>query len=231
MIELKSITAREDFRNLCDRIDYLNRHPDLPYSNEISKELNRLYRIYDSCRDKIIGWQFVPDLSNLEIDENILELAYCVFSKKADVNKFVKKYPEYENDIKELTFEEKQEEIPNYINVLKSISQIMNKNIPLRQMMSEISEISKLYETSLAVMKGKYLELSLAEFVIATKLEEEKAPIPYILIKEGYIEREDYLNIDPKEFKKRKGVGVKLVEQLIEFQNKLKNPNEKNWDF
>lgn len=231
MFEVKSIQTREDFKKLCDRIDYLDKHPDLPYSNEISKELNKLYKIYDTCRDKIIGWQFVPELSNLEIDEEILELAYHVFDKKADVNKFIKKHLEYENDINELTFDEKPEAKPNYIDILKSISQIMNKNIPLRQMISEINEISKSYEDSFTTFKGKFTELSLAEFVVATILKNEKAPLSYTLIKENYIEREDYLNIDPKEFKKRKGVGSKLVEQLIDFQNKLKNPNEKDWDF
>jgi hypothetical protein len=97
MFELKSIQTKEDFKKLCDRIDYLEKHPELPYSNEISKELNKLYRMYDSCRDKIIGWQFLPNLSGLELDEKIIEYAYHVFDKKADVNKFIKKYPEHEN--------------------------------------------------------------------------------------------------------------------------------------
>jgi len=231
MENAKSIQTREDFKKLCDRIDYLDKHPDLPYSNEISKELNKLYRIYDSCRDKIIGWQFVPDLSGLVFDENILEFAYHIFEKKPDVNKFIKKYPEYENDINELTFEDNPEEKPSYFNILKSISEIMNKKISLRQMMIEIDEISKSYENIFTPLKGKYTDLSIAEFILATKLKNEKAPLSYVLVKEDYIEREDYLNIDPKDFKKRKGVGAKLVEQLIDFQTKLKNPNEKDWDF
>lgn len=230
MFELKSIQTRDDFKRLCDRLDFLENHPDLANSDELYKELNKLYKVHDSCRDKIIGWQFVPEVFDF-LDEKLIENAYQIFEKKSEVSKFLRKYSEYENDINELTFSDTPEEKPNYLDILKVISKISKKKISLRKMLSEIDEVAKPHEENLAILKGNYTDLSFAEFVIAIILEDDKAPLSYVLVKEGFIEKEDYLKIDPKEFKKRKGVGVKLVDKLTDFQEKIRNPKSRDWDF
>jgi hypothetical protein len=230
-----SIKTKDDYEKLNKQIELLNKKYESTNSDDeskkIEKEIEKLDKIWETTRDKVWGWQFIPELTLLETDDKIFDLAYKIFENKKDVNDIIKNHPEYENDFTELTFEDDPEDRPAYIATLKQINYISKEDIHLNEILKKIDDLSKPYEKYLKLYLSDS-QLSVGQFVVASILANEKAPIPFILVQEGYINRDDYLKIDPTEFSKRKGVGPKTVQQLIDYKKFVSEyATEKDWNF
>jgi hypothetical protein len=234
-LTISSIKTKEDYEKLNKRIDFLNNKYESTTSNEesikIEKEIEKLDNIWNIAREKVWGWQFIPECSLLETDDEIFDFAYKIFENKNELKNIIKDFPEYEDDFIELTFDDEPEEKPAYIETIRQIYRISREDIPLNEILNKIDKISKPYEKNIK----KYIsdnQLSVGQFVVAMILENENAPIPFELVKEGLSNREDYLKIEPIDFGKRKGVGPKTVQQLIDYQNFVKNYDKENdWNF
>jgi len=188
------------------------------YDNVIRK-LEILSHAETLLDDKVLAYQFVPTL-DLDTPANVLKAAYKVFPlDKIDDAKL--SLSQNSNDWFGMTHYDEKEEPESHLNALKKFRSIIE---------GDDSEDEKAKKVNSLVKRSKLFEEEFFyddDFTPWEQLQIQKisalgAPKAGELFREGVIHPKDYLMIDPDDFMKRPGVGPKTKQDLIEFQEKVR---------
>jgi hypothetical protein len=171
-------------------------------------------------------WQFIPSGNLLMIPSNVLELAST-------------KYDEHEHTkIKESVPEAEvwgfwqrsriYDDPPEHHNLdeIKKFRAIVESDISREEKINQINELVWNSRDELLLWQFRHEELQPGHEWYASELERAGLPLAYQLYREGYTTLTRCLEIDPKEFLKRKGVGPVTVKKLKEFQERTKKVTE-----
>ncbi|RUM56296.1 MAG: hypothetical protein DSY85_03090 [Marinomonas sp.] len=196
-------------------------HPTLS-----EKQIDRIYSVLSDAIDqaeyKTLSWQFVPDVhSDTPLD--VLEIAFKEFSSAERLALPAKFRTEYGSAWLELTYDSEPDLKEEFLDNLIEFRKIVESDLQDDAMANAIDAYLSEHPIFSVEYFGKLDDNALlthGQEWMASKLAKEGLPSAWELYAEGYTTIEKCLAIEPDEFIKRKGIGPKKKQQLIEFQNK-----------
>lgn len=199
-------------------------YDDHPHHSE--KELDRisnvLFDAVDQAEEKTLGWQFVPEI-NFNTPLEVLNIAFKEFTSSERLALPAKFRTEYGRYWLELAYDTepdlRDEFLDNAIEFRKIVESDLKDDAMANAIDAYLSE-HPIFSVEYFGKLDSEAELSHGQEWMASKLAKEGLPAAWDLYAEGYTTIEKCLEIDPDEFIKRKGIGPKKKQQLIEFQNK-----------
>ncbi|RBO83417.1 hypothetical protein [Marinomonas aquiplantarum] len=220
---VKELETEEDVRNFvlsCEEAqDNLYDNHDLT-EKQLDKLSDLLSDAMDLAEFKTLAWQFVPDASpQTPLEE--LKLAYKVFSN--DEYKSLPKKFKQDNSWLELTIGDEPDLPDEFLANLIGFREIVESKLSDDQMITAIDNYLSEHPIFMEEYFGELDEdasLTHGQEWFASKLSQLGLPAAWELFAEGYTTIEKCLEIDPNEFIKRRGIGPKKKQQLIEFQEK-----------
>lgn len=218
----KEITTIKEFRALEKKVEnsitsMSNTNTEKAYDKACNRH-DILEKALELASKKTLQWQFIPKI-DIYTSSNILKYAHKIFSNE--------EYEEIHASIGEqsdwysMTGWDEGDEPEAYTTTLIKLQTIIENDNSQEEKIKKITAlVSK--EKILNELFFKEKDLTAGEQWFAGLLEKKGLPLAFELYKEGYTNEAKCLEIDPQEFSKRKGVGTKKVEQLVEFQTKIK---------
>ncbi|MDP8160233.1 hypothetical protein QJU74_04035 [Pasteurella atlantica] len=193
--------------------------------------LDILDKVSDKLDDKVLAWQFIPDLS-IYTPKKQLENAYKVFSKEEyqEAKKYLSKS---KYDWEPITGWESPEQIDSKmqseIDFSIEFRIIVESDEPMQSQIIKINSLVAKKPTMLNELCSALEDehLTFGDMWFMYNLEKDGLPFAYELYKDGYTTPEKCLEIDPNEFIKRKGVGKVKQEELKKYQAKVKRRKNK----
>lgn len=221
---VKQLTTKEEVE---DFIQSCEKAQDELYDNHFDKSEKQLDRISDALLDavdlaseKIIQYQFIPDIG-VSTPIAILELAYQTYSPD-QFKKLNKTLPqEYKQCWEELMYDEEPELEHEFLEQLKMFQKQVSSANSDEELVDRIDSFLRDNPIFMEEFFGEEPledDLTYGQQLIVNRLTALGLPMAYDLYSEGYTTISKCLEIDPEEFIKRKGVGPKKKQQLIEFQ-------------
>lgn len=196
----------------CERLQELETEKSIA-SQE--RKLEILERARDIVDQKTFAYQYIPYLSLLSPVEKI-EKAFKRF-KIEEYQELVESLDPKESHWLELDRYMDYEEIDNPTKGLKKFRQILDSEIEEDEKWKKIKQLIDRNEE----FREEFFcdpDISPQDHYEIAKLKEQGIPFVDQLFSEGFTKVEDYLNLKPDEFVKRKGIGPKKKQLLIEFQ-------------
>jgi hypothetical protein len=219
-----SISTIEDYKQCEAKLKQIEKVRMKSYSDELEEVIEQQYELYSEvlelADEKVILYQFEPDL-DLSTPLSVLQYGYKCFSpgdyksKKTALSKY--------GCWIEITFggDEKESPSSNFKRLLK-FREIVESSISPEEKILEIDALVTKSREFLDEFFDSNNELNPGEQWFVQSLEDDGLPLASTLYLEGYTTIEKCLEIAPEEFSKRKGVGPKKTQQLIDFQKKKK---------
>jgi hypothetical protein len=176
----------------------------------------------DIAEKNVHEWQLLPTM-DLETPKSILNLAYKVFSEE-EYQKIETTLPESEGYFywSRLDVWNEPEAPEESLETLKKFRTVVESNLTQA---TKIKKINKLVEDEYEFL-GDFLdqtdEMSPGDDWFASQLQKEGLPMAYQLYSKGFTTPEKCLLIDPPDFAKMPGADHQHVEQLIKYQEKVK---------
>lgn len=206
-----------------DRIDKAQlRLYDLETDKTIAnqeRKIEILDRALEIIEQKVFAYQYTPYLSLLTPAEKI-EKAFKKFSVE-EYQELVESFDPKQAHWSELDRYMDYEEVDNSTKGLKKFRQIYDSDIDENEKWKKIKQLISSNEE----LKEEYFydpDISPKDHFEMARLKEQGIPFVDMLFPEGFKVLDDYLNLDPVEFIKKKGIGPAKQKQLIEFQQNIK---------
>ncbi|AEF54043.1 hypothetical protein [Marinomonas posidonica] len=220
---VKELETEEDVRNFvlsCEEAqDNLYDNHDLT-EKQLDKLSDLLSDAMDLAEFKTLAWQFLPDVSpQTSLEE--LNIAYKMFSN-SEYKSLPKKFKQDKSWL-ELTIGDEPDLPDEFLANLIDFREIVESKISDDQMITAIDNYLSEHPIFMEEYFGELNEdasLTHGQEWFASKLSQLGLPAAWELYAEGYTTIEKCLEIDPNEFIKRRGIGPKKKQQLIEFQEK-----------
>lgn len=184
------------------------------------RKLGVLEKAQEIIENKVFTYQFIPSLA-LDTPQNILDAAYKVYQPE-DIDSAKESLSDDDNDWMPMDMWAEKEDPEPFFNALKKFRLILDSDELEEKKAKKVNQLVKRSE-SLAEEFFVDDDFTPWEQWQIDKLNVLGAPLADVLYREGIAKPEDYLKIDPDEFIKRKGVGPKTQQALIEFQEKIRN--------
>ncbi|PJE55637.1 hypothetical protein [Marinomonas sp. BSi20584] len=222
---VKELNTKEEvkaFIESCDAAqDALSDNYDLT-----EKQLDRLSGILFDAVDlaelKTITWQYVPDISpQTSLDD--LKMAFKTFSNDEYKSLPTKYKKDKSAEWLELTADDEPDIAEEFLDNLIAYREIVESRLSDEDMIKAIDDYLNEHPIFTEEHFGELDEdalLTHGQEWFAGKLARLGLPAAWELYAEGYTTVEKCLEIDPNEFVKRRGIGPKKKQELIEFQEK-----------
>lgn len=185
-----------------------------------------LQEAFDIASIKVLRWQFIP---NYDIDTplNILNNAYKIFSSNEYQNK-LDELGNNENEWYGLRGDDEPDEKEPEISFLIKFRKIVeDEDLSQEDQIKKINALSSRDKENAELYFDFSSPLKPGDQWFAGILSDDGLPLAYELYQEGFTTPEKCLEIDPETFISRKGVGSKKVEQLKQYQERIKSKNIK----
>jgi hypothetical protein len=218
-----NITTKQEFRALERRLNgceqRLCRATTERSYEAACAEFEVLQEAFGIAQSIIFAWQLIPIELDLDTPSQILRNAYKVFSHQEraaledELGLLVREADWMAMDA--YTDKEKAEAI---VKPLLRFREIVESEEPEA---TQIRKINALAARSKPLADTFFLPLGIltpGEHWFAMKLKDLGVPLYQQLYKDGFTTPEKCLEIDPLEFSRRKGVGPRKAQQLIDFQ-------------
>lgn len=169
----------------------------------------------------IFQWQFTPS-AGIHTPSEVLNQAYKVFS--------IEEYKRIKSTLSNDDYDwygidgwgEKVDPEPE-IKLLLKFRKIVEATEPKEEIVKKINSLVSNNKFILDEYLDPDSSLPPGDQWFAEEMQHDGLPWAYELYEEGYTTPEKCLDIDPKEFLSRRGVGPKTVEQLEQFQAKVRD--------
>ena len=218
------ITTLQQARKFEDRVhkavDRINDAKTGRGIESAERKLAILEKAQEIIENKVFTYQFIPNLA-LDTPQNILDAAYKVYQPE-EIDSAKESLSDDDHDWMPMDMWAEKEDPEPFFNALKKFRQILDSDEPEEKKAKKVNQLVKRSE-SLAEEFFVNDDFAPWEQWQIDKLKVLGAPLADALYREGTVKPEDYLKIDPDEFIKRKGVGPKTQQALIEFQEKIQN--------
>jgi len=219
----KEITTVKEFRALERKVESAITRMSNANTEKASDKASETHDILEEALElaskKTLQWQFIPNI-DIYTSSEILKYAHKVFSNEEyeEIHSLIGE----NSDWYSMTGYDEKDEAETYTKTLIKLQAIIEKESPEEDKIKKITTlVSK--DKILSEVFFKEKDLTAGEQWFAGLLEEKGLPLAFELYKEGFTTELKCLEIDSKEFSKRKGVGAKKVEQLKEFQERVKS--------
>lgn len=175
-------------------------------------------------RDKVLRWQYVPDL-DLSTPLEVVERAFLVVL----VDEFPPKRKEFKSTKDEwepLQADDPPQEAPVFMGGLLAFRRLLEGQLVLDGLATKISGIADEYPE----FKGEFFDVSsdlpVGEQWIVRRLKADGLPKAEDLYREGITTPESALGVDPEQFGKRPGIGPVTVAKLQAYQAAVRRRSE-----
>lgn len=197
------------------------------YENACHKH-DVLQAAVDIAQSKIYQWQFIPNI-DLDTPKFILDHAYKVYSSE-DYQTLKVKLSADKSDWYGIDGYSEKEDSEPCIKSLIKFRTIVESNIPREEKIQKINQLVSRNKLLSEEFFDSESSLKPGDQWFAEELRLGGLPLAYELYAEGYTNAEKCLQISAEIFSSRKGVGPKKVEQLKQFQQKVRDNsnNEKH---
>jgi len=220
-----NVTTIQQFRSLERKLENAeNRMSEVEseraYENACHKH-DVLQAAVDIAQSKIYQWQFIPTV-DLSTPKHILDHAYKVYSNE-EYNELRSTISGDKSDWYGIDGYGEKEDPEPYIKSLVKFRAIVESNESREEIIKKINQLVTRNKSLSEEFFDPESLLKLGDQWFAEKLRNDGLPLAYDLYSEGYTTPEKCLEIDLEEFSSRKGIGSKKIEQLKQFQSRVRN--------
>jgi hypothetical protein len=216
----KDVKTIQQFRALQKKLESAeNRMSEVKSERAYDDTCHRhdvLQAALDIAQSKIYQWQFIPNV-DLNTPREVLDHAYKVFSQE-QYEQLRESLSNDKSDWHRIDgYGEREDEEP-HIKSLIAFRSIVESGEPQENQIKKINQLTSRNTSFSKEFFDSDSDLKPGDQWFAERLRLAGLPLAHELYSEGYTTLEKCLEIDIKDFSKRKGVGPKKLEQIKEFQ-------------